>query len=175
MHNSERNMIEDGDLELLEAMLDNELTAADREALQMRLAREPKLAVELEDLRSERKLRAEMFSSLEGGEDAVVERILAKIPPRPAKSRLRYAMAAAACVVIGFMIGWMGATGSKSNVNASPAPYQVELRDETGQVMAVQKFWTLEKAREFSNDLEQWQMIQERLLNGPVTKNSDKF
>jgi len=41
--------------------------------------------------------------------------------------------------------------------------------------MAVQKFPTLEKAREFSNDLEQWQMIQERLLNGPVTKNSDKF
>jgi len=175
-------MIEDGDVELLEAMLDHELPAQDCEALQARLAKEPKLAAELEQLQTERNLRAEMFSSLEGGEEAVVEKILATVGPalpdiahKPAKFRLRYAMAAAACVVIGFLVGWMGATGRNSNVSANPPPYQVELRDESGQVMAVQKFSTLEKAREFSNDLQQWQMIQERLLNGPVTKNSDKF
>ena len=188
MHNSEGNMIEDGDVELLEAMLDHELSEQDREALQTRLAKEPELAAELEQLQTERNLRAEMFSSLEGGEEAVAEKILATVTPAragegaglsgragPTRWRLRYAMAAAACVVIGFLVGWMGATGRNSNVSANPAPYQVELRDESGQVMAVQKFSTLEKAREFSNDLQQWQMIQDRLLNGPVTKNSDQF
>ena len=167
--------MEDGDVELLEAMLDNELSAQDREALEGRLTKEPKLVAELEQLRNERKLRAEMFSSLEGGEEAVVERILGKVAPRATGFRLRYAMAAAACVVIGFLIGWIGGTGSKSNVNASSPPYRVEIRDEAGEVMAVQKFPTLEKAREFSNDLQQWQIIQERLLNGQVTKYSDKF
>ena len=81
MHNSERNMIEDADVELLEAMLDNELTAEQGEQLRARLGREPKLAAELEQLRSERKLRAEMFSSLEGGDEDVVKRILAQIGP----------------------------------------------------------------------------------------------
>ena len=188
MHNSDANMIEDGDVELLEAMLDNELSAQQRDALNARLAKEPRLAAELEQVQGERKLRAEMFASLEGGEEALVEKILAAATPAasgkragvsgragPARWRLFYAMAAAACIVIGFLIGWMGATGGKSNVSASPAPYRVEILDESGAVMAVQKFESLEKAREFQNDLQQWQIIQERLLNGQVTRQSDKF
>ena len=43
MHNSERNMIDEGDVELLEAMLDGELTNGPREELLARLAKEPKL------------------------------------------------------------------------------------------------------------------------------------
>jgi len=175
-------MIDDGDIEQLEGMLDNELSAQQVEQLRARLEREPMLAAELEQLRAQRKLRTEMFLSLEGGEEAVVEKILAKVGPaaselarRPSRFRLRYAMAAAACVVIGFLVGLMGATGGKSNVKAGEAPYQVQILDETGAVMAVQKFPTLEKAREFSNDLQQWQLIQERLLNGQVTRQSDKF
>jgi hypothetical protein len=185
MHNSERNMIEDGDAELLEGLLDKELTAAQSEKLLGRLANEPKLAAELEHLRTERKLRAEMFSSLEGGEEAVVERILARAGADdagktsgiagPTRFRLRYAMAAAACVVIGFLIGWMGATGGKSNVSAGEAPYQVKIVDESGQVLAVQKFQSLEKAMEFSDDLQQWQIRQERLLNGEVPVHSAKY
>ncbi|HEV8291363.1 MAG TPA: hypothetical protein VGP94_05550 [Tepidisphaeraceae bacterium] len=180
MHNSERNMIEDGDLELLEALLDNELTAEQSEQLRARLANEPALAAELERLRSERKLRAEMFSSLEGGEEAVVERALSQIDVRQERRsqqvrRLRYAMAAAALIVIGFLVGWMGATGGKSNAIAGEAPYRVEIVDESGQVMAVQKFQSLEKAQEFSNDLQQWQIRQERLLNGQVTVHSAKY
>src|SRR5258706_6159510 len=184
MQNSERTMIDDGDLELLEALLDNELTAQQSEQLRTRLANEPELAAELEHLRAERTLRAEMFSSLEGGEEAVVERILAKVGPAvpdvsgragPTRLRLKYAMAAAALIAIGFLVGWMGATGGKSNVSASQAPYKVEILDESGQVMAVQKFQSLEKAREFSDDLQQWQIRQERLLNGQVTVESAKF
>jgi len=179
MHNSERNMIDDGDVELLEAMLDGELTDGQREELRARLEKEPKLAAELEQLREERKLREQMFSSLEGGEEAVVERILitARMSGRagPTKIRLRYAMAAAACVVVGFLIGWIGATGGKSAAKASEAPYQVQIVDESGQVMAVQRFPSLEKAREFSDDLQQWQIRQERLLNLQVTVHSARF
>jgi anti-sigma factor RsiW len=177
-------MIDDGDFELLEALLDDELTAQQSEQLRTRLAHEAGLAAELEHLRAERKLRAEMFSSLEGGEEAVVEKILAQVGPvlpdvsaraRPARFRLRYAMAAAALIAIGFLVGWMGATGGKSNASASEMPYRVEILDESGQVMAVQKFQSLEKAREFSDDLQQWQIRQERLLNGQVTVESVKF
>jgi anti-sigma factor RsiW len=180
MHNSERNMIAESDVELLEASLDGELTAGESEALRTRLANEPALAVELEHLRAERKVRAEMFASLEGGEEAVVKRALSQMDVRQERRsqqvrRLRYAMAAAALIAIGFLVGWMGATGGKSNANASEPPYRVEILDDSGQVMAVQKFQSLEKAREFSDDLQQWQIRQERLLNGQVTVRSAKY
>jgi hypothetical protein len=38
--------------------------------------------------------------------------------------------------------------------------------------MAVQKFQSLEKAREFPEDLQQWQVRQQRLLSGEVTMQS---
>ena len=180
MHNSEGNMIADGDIELLEAFLDGELTAGQGEGLRTRLANEPKLAGEFKQLEAERKLRAEMFSSLEGGEEAVVERALSQIDVQHERRlqvarRWRFAMAAAALIIIGFMVGWMGAIGGKSNAIASEPPYRVEILDESGQVMAVQKFQSLDKAREFSNDLQQWQIRQERLLNGQVTVRSAKY
>ena len=172
-------MIQDADVELLEMLLDGELAAGQSEELSARLASEPNLAAELEKLRAERDVRSKMFLSLEGGEEVVVDRILSAARPSgragPTRFRIRYAMAAAACVIIGFLVGWMGAMGGKSNVSANPAPYRVELVDESGQVMAVQKFASLEKAREFSDDIRQWQVIQERLLNGQVTRQSDKY
>jgi hypothetical protein len=161
------------------------LTPAQDLQLRDRLTSEPTLATDLEHLRAERKVRAEMFSSLEGGEEAVVDRILSAarisgiagpaVVTKSTRFRLRYAMAAAALIAIGFLVGWMGATGGKSNANASEAPYRVELLDESGQVMAVQKFQSLEKAQEFSDDLQQWQIRQERLLNGRVTVESAKY
>jgi len=179
MHNSERNMIDDGDVELLEAWLDDELTPGQAEELGVRLINEPALASELEKLRSERKVRANLFSSLEGGEEAVVDRILSAARSSgsagPARWRLRYAMAAAALIAIGFLVGWMGAMGGKSNAIAGEAPYRVEIVDESGQVMAVQKFQSLEKAREFSEDIQQWQIRQEQVLSGQVTLQSAKY
>jgi len=181
MHNSEisTSPIDDADIELLEAFLDDELTPAQSQVVRERFASEPGLEIELEHLRAERKLRAEMYCSLEGGEEPIVDRILAQTKSSgrggPAKMRIRYAMAAAALIAIGFLVGWMGAMGGKSNVSASEAPYRVEIQDESGQVMAVQNFKSLDKAREFSRDLQQWQIRQERLLNGQVTIYSDKF
>jgi len=185
MQSSEPNMIDDGDLELLEAFLDDELTPAQDLQLRDRLTSEPTLASELEHLRAERKLRAQMYLSLEGGEGAVVDRILSAaricgiagpaVVTKSTRFRLRYAMAAAALIAIGFLVGWMGATGGKSNAIAGEAPYKVEILDESGQVMAVQKFQSLQKAQEFSDDLQQWQIRQERLLSGQVTVQSAKY
>src|SRR6266576_6694557 len=111
MHNSQipTSPIEDGDIELLEAFLDDELTPAQSLLLRDRLASEPNLTGELEQLQSERKLRATMFTGLEGGEEAVVERALSKIHDVDARHvgrsqqvrRLRYVIAAAALITIG--------------------------------------------------------------------------
>jgi anti-sigma factor RsiW len=185
MRNSETDMTanDDDDRELLEMYLDDELSADQLDQFRARLATDPAVAAEVENLRLERQLRAALFNSLEGGEEAVVERALAEVhgldqrhQRRAGQARkLRYAMAAAALIIVGFLVGWMGATGGKSNASASEPPYRVEILDESGQVMAVQKFATLEKAREFSDDLQQWQVRQERLLNGQVTVHSAKY
>jgi anti-sigma factor RsiW len=175
--------IDDNDLEMLEAFLDEELDEVRREQLLRRLSSDQNLSVELESLRREREARVSMFRSLEGGEVAVVERALGEVTRLQRKRESRivrirrviYATAAAACIVIGFLAGWMGAMGGKSTVQAVEPPYRVELHDETGQTLAVQRFDTFEKAREFSQDLEQWQVRQELLLGGRVTRHSDRY
>jgi anti-sigma factor RsiW len=175
--------IDDNDLEMLEAFLDEQLSEEQRQDLLRRLNSDQALNAELEKLRSERELRATMFKSLEGGEEAVVERALGEVAKLERKRESRivrtrrviYATAAAACIVIGFLAGWMGAMGGKSTVQAGEHLYRVELHDETGQTLAVQRFDTFEKAREFSQDLEQWQVRQELLLSGQVTRHSDRY
>src|SRR5881394_1231254 len=124
--------IDDGDIELLEAFLDDELTPAQSQLLRERFASEPGLENELEQLRAERKIRATMYAGLEGGEEAVVDRILAQVSGAkssgragPTTFRLRYAMAAAALIAIGFLVGWMGAMGGKSTVSAGETAYRV--------------------------------------------------
>ncbi len=176
--------IDDNDVEMLEAFLDEELGEVEREQLLRRLSGEAVLGAELENLRRDREVRAKMFKSFEGGEEAVVERALVEVDrlERRRESsvvrirRVIYATAAAACIGVAFIAGWMGALGGKSNnVNATEAPYKVELLDESGQTLAVQQFDTYEKAREFSQDMERWQVLQERLLTGQVTKQSDSY
>ena len=177
------NEMSDSEMEMLEAFLDEELSNQERDEVRARLSSEPALAAELERLRGERETRQAIFESLEGGEEAVVDRAMTQVHhfERRRQTRAQYfrraffAVAAAACIVIGFLIGWMGNTNSKSNSNASEPPYRVEIVDETGKTLAVQKFQDLEKAREFQSDLQQWQVRQERLLGGRVTVESGRF
>src|SRR2546421_4950261 len=72
MQSSEANMMDDADLQLLEALLDNELTSEQGEQLRKRLAVEPALAAELEKMRAEREGREGMYLSWEGGGEAGV-------------------------------------------------------------------------------------------------------
>src|SRR5258705_14025320 len=138
------NEMTDNEMEMLEAFLDEELGEQQRDEMRARLNSEPALAAELERLRGERQTRQTLFNSLEGGEEAVVDRIMANlvgpaVPDIAAKMsgtagpthrhvrRMLFAVAAAACIVLGFLIGWMGNTNGKSNVVAGEPPYRVEI------------------------------------------------
>lgn len=176
-------MISEQELERLESYLDGECAPEDEQALRRRLDAEPALAWELEQLRADRSARGTFFASLEADEETsarVFHNVRREIRRRQTRivhwKRFCYGTAAAACVLAAFFAGagWMGSSSRTGDVAASPE-FKVEIRDERGRVMAVQKFDSLERAQEFSRDLEQWQQRQERLLNGDVTIHSDRF
>lgn len=171
-------MNDDHDLQILEDYVDAQLSADECEAVRARLMANPALTAELDLMRAHRELRQSTFTSLEGDADTA-EMLLAKLhEPRahsPYFRRLRYAVAAAACIALSFLAGWMGGMSKSSSVSANPTNYRVEIRDDAGQVLAVQKFDSLEKAREFSEDLEDWQKRQEKILSGQVTVRSARY
>jgi anti-sigma factor RsiW len=104
--------VPDEDLQLLEAYLDDELSADEVEALRDRLIDEPDMATTLAEMREARSTRQKVFASMEPGEltvsDAVAD-VQHAIRGRVRwGGRLREGMryvAAAACVVLGVMIG----------------------------------------------------------------------
>ena len=172
------------DLEILESYLDGQVEGDELAVLRRRLEAEPELAGVLERLREERSSRLAAFASYEPDE-MEAERLTAGIQRAVRRGgqgwthwrRFGYGAAAAAAIVLAFLAGagWMGSTSNGGQVNAVPPVYKVELRDEAGRVLAEQEFQSLDKAREFSEDLRQWRHRQERLLNGDVTRRSDQF
>lgn len=104
--------VSDQDLQLLEAYLDDELSADEVEALRDRLIEEPELATALAEVREARSTRQKVFALMEPGELEVsdmVADVQHAIRGRMRwggrlKESLRY-VAAAACVTIGVMIG----------------------------------------------------------------------
>ena len=175
------------DIELLETYLDDALPPAEADALRGRLANEPALSAELDQLRTDRAQRASAFASMEAN-DALAERLLANVSSRrepPAKplrwtTPLRYVAAAAACIALGFFARQSMETRDPLRKVASPQAavtptYQVAITDDAGGVIAVQKFESLEQATEFSEDLQRWQERQERVRNGRVTIRSARF
>lgn len=178
------------DVEYLEAYLDGELPAEDVNILRGRLAHEPELAAELEQLFQERSLRGSLFASFEAdADDRAVERVMARVHGKAQNPRrhvwlahaMRLSGAAAACLAVGFLAGWLGR--SRPNVAQQPAPavshaqltYDVAVRDDSGTVMGVQKFTSFEEAQEFREDLQRWQQRQEQLRSGQVTVRSAQF
>ena len=178
-------------LELLEGKLDGALSQAEEAELAARLSGEPELAQALEALRGERAMRAEYFAALEPAEGEaswLAERICAAAAAANAARRrrselrwhlgLRWGSAVAACLLIGFIGGWIGRQhmhGVASGPVVSPGAdvktvvsYQVLLRDNSGQVVATQNFDTLEKAQAFERDVQSWQQQSEQLLKGPL-------
>lgn len=179
-------MVSETDRDLLEGLLDDEVKGPELERLQRRLEAEPELAEALDELRGARSARLEAFVSMEA-DDREAERLLDAVRRARRRDgwrwaawrRLAYGAGVAACIGGGFLAGagWMGSLkGGGDAVRASsPALYQVELRDEEGRFMAVQEFDSLDKAREFSNDLQQWSERQQRLMRGAVTVRSAEF
>jgi anti-sigma factor RsiW len=169
------------DQELLESFLDDELPGPQRNSLRNRIAASPSLAAELEICREQRTLRESFFASLEG--DALLaERLIQKLPAPSLRfyylRRALYGTGAAACLALSFLAGRMGATtAGKSQVVIGPTPqhFIVEIRDDAGETVGIQKFESLEKAEEFSKDIEGWQQRQEQRLAGNVVVRSALF
>lgn len=117
----------------------------------------------------------------------------------------RQVSAAAACLLVGTFAGWLARgpasapTGPSdtrvvaNDPHASPNPnisliddepnerrsarggYNVSITDDFGRVLAVQHFDTLNEARQFSNDLGQWQNKQRQLRNSNIKLIGDEF
>ncbi len=177
-------------LESLDAYLDGELSTAEESALRRRLAADPALAAEVDQLRAGREARRVAFASMEGddgGAGRVLGRVIGGVAHwawRVPGGWVRYAVAAAACIVIGFVAGrvvrWNGngvvsqMTEGVTQVSADRV-YNVAITDSTGKVIAVQPFESIEQATEFSEDLERWQERQEQIRQGQVTVRSARF
>jgi anti-sigma factor RsiW len=54
-------------------------------------------------------------------------------------------------------------------------PAAVQLTDDSGRVVAVQHFESLDKAKEFANDIQTWQERQRQMQNGNVVMMGGKF
>jgi hypothetical protein len=190
--------VSEQDLELLEAYLDGELSAQEAAEVRMRLAGDLHLSAELETLRAERAVRQSVFETYEPTEleaAAVVARVERQVMRRRGWDRLnrglRWASAAAACIIVGFFVGSLGRDGGGTpvvndqlpqrpirinNDHQSPSqPYFVRITDETGRVVAVQQFATYEQARAFVEDFGKWQQRQKQVRDGKVLMVGDRF
>ena len=187
--------VNEQDIETIERYLDDALDMAEVEALRARLTGDGDLVAALERIRAQRTVRKAVFAGYEP-EDAAVARVaqfssnLVKRRQRGERWRggMRYVAAAAACVALGFFGrglidsrdpapgsgGHMVAEGGHVNVE-KVASYKVTLRDESGRVVAVQRFDSIEKAQEFAADLARWQSHSERLASGRFVLTADRF
>ena len=182
-------LLVDEDLELLEAHLDGALNAGEAAALRDRLSREAELAAVLENLRTDRAMRQKVWALLEPT-DAKLEQFVGRVSRASTRRSwlirpLRIAAAVAACVVLSFFAGWQFRgkqvahalrTAQPILANVDPVVhYQVALTDENGQITAVQDFNSLEKAREFTQDLSLWQDRQRQMRDGAAVVVADRF
>jgi anti-sigma factor RsiW len=186
---NERNPVSDTDLELLETYLDGELPMSEAEGLWRRLAKEPELSAELDQLRADRATRSSMWESCEPDEDAarlIVGRVSASVARRRWVEGLRRSMvrvaAAAACILIGVQIGWMehhpeqATQGQQLMSQVSPAGLLVPIHDDRGNIIGVPVFQSPQEASQFTRDVNalQTQPQPEHESNQNVVPASDE-
>lgn len=172
--------VNENDLELLQAYLDGEMPISECEGLWRRLAVEEELTTELDRLRGETATRQVVWSSLEPNDDALTQlqdTILREARRQEARARvsgsLRTILTAAACVMIGIGLGWMGhdrwgvlwrgaAVTATQQAGYGGGPglglggggkFVVTVRDSSGRVVAAPQFATFDEARQFADDL----------------------
>jgi anti-sigma factor RsiW len=183
--------------QLLDSYLDQALTADESAELEARLQLEPELAGRLDELRHERNIRQKVWQLMEPTElqgeqfnDQLKAQIQARDPWLRRVRVLRWAGAVAACLLIGFMSGYVNrGTLFGPDVPAGTSQvrmvsdtsdgghrgYHVSLVDETGQVIATQTFDTLEQAQEFANDVGRWQATRRQAQDGHIQFVADQF
>jgi membrane-associated protease RseP (regulator of RpoE activity) len=109
------NVVSEQDLDLLEEYLDGELGAQDVERVNVRLAEEPAFAAALSEIREQRGVRQALWLQLEPTEQHA--RQFASSTIREARKQdtwqrmaryTRFGSVAAACVLVGIFVGWLG-------------------------------------------------------------------
>jgi hypothetical protein len=186
--------LEERDREQLDSELDGSLSQTDLTELHARLARDPLLAGARDELRAERSVRSSLWASLEptdGEAIALADGILTATSRERDRDRHKPAawtgwrrfIAVAACVLVGFATGWAAHTHRSTTLahnnptpNAKPAgPFEVALTDDHGQEVAVQRFDSADKAREFARDVRQWQERAIKVRTGTPVIVADRF
>lgn len=190
-------MITENDLQLLEEYLDGELSAEESDRLQIRIKAESELAVALDQMRQQRSLRRQAWQGMEPTAvqvDQLLDRVRStarrrELWHRPLRA-LRFVSAAAACLVLGLIIGRYGKSPApvlspvtdsavvrvQNPGTSNPRFYDVQLTDSKGQVVAVQRFNTAEEAREFTEDLRRLQQRPDDVRDDHVvTASEEKF
>jgi S1-C subfamily serine protease len=109
------NAVTEQDLDLLEEYLDGELAPDEADRVRARLTGEPQLAAALEDIRSQRDIRAALWREnepSEGEAQAFAARVVTAARKQDNWTRIgryaRFGSAAAACLLVGFFAGWLG-------------------------------------------------------------------
>jgi anti-sigma factor RsiW len=117
--------VTDEQLEKLEAYMDGELPAEQEGELLRQLAGEPELAAAMAALRAQRDGRNAVWHSFEP-DDAAVQRVMMRIESAIDRhnvwahrlARWRIPSAAAACILLGFLFGWVGRSTTPQDSNA---------------------------------------------------------
>ena len=166
-------MPSESDLELIEAYLDDALSADEVERLDRRLSTEPALAAALHEQRTSRALRIAAFADVspnDGDVEQLSRRIIGELHRRQRalsfRRWTRIAGAVAACLLFGFVAGWLGrakaeserafpqSRGGTHGMAVDPVGvYQVFLTDDNGNTIKEQTFSEYEQARRFADDL----------------------
>jgi anti-sigma factor RsiW len=182
----------EGETEQLEMFLDRGLTAGEQAALEARLRQDPALADAIDELRSQRMTRLAVWRSLEPS-DREIDHLAATITSAARRDELRrrravalkWVSAAAASILLGIGAGWFGRAvmappEPATSVPVATAPAEdnlvrVAITDESGNVLAVQKFDSIDRAREFTRDVRQWQQRQRQVQDGNMILVGDRF
>jgi hypothetical protein len=185
-------MSSDRDLELIEAYLDDALSAEEVERLDRRLSSEPDLSELLHAQRTSRAFRLAAYQS-DAPRDSEAKQLSARIIAEVFRRQrmrivgrcLRIAGALAACILFGFVAGWLGRgradiENTETSMRAVHADltldpigvYQVSLTDDSGSVIDVRTFSQYEQARRYADDLAGYEarhISSAKLPQGSVT------
>src|SRR5688572_20499039 len=168
-------VVTEQDLEQLEAYVDGELSTTDEDALRARIAAEPILGEAMRRVRADRDIRIAVWKGYEPGE-AAVTRLIARVDAAVDRNTnwsyklvtLKRVSAAAACIVLGVLIGRAGNQGAMmptspvgTVANGSGVrgptmvsnPIEFPIVNEQGQPVAVQRFQSHREAQEFFEEL----------------------
>ncbi|MGD0139187.1 MAG: hypothetical protein ABSD28_09940 [Tepidisphaeraceae bacterium] len=194
--------VNDSDLELLHAYLDSELPVSECEGLWRRLAIERDLMGELDRLREDHAVRTMVWNSLEP-DDSSIARLQAKLMRATRREDFTYWIgnaarimaSAAALILFGFTVGWLGRDRFNAVPNLANIPsngshmaaagsgpqlplaskYAVEVHDRTGKLVTVQQFDSMEDAQRFVHDIQAAQSAAPSGGDSIISPAMDKF